>query len=316
MSFFTEELFHWLLEHEESCWLDFKREIHSNKDKDELLKDILALANADHQSDRYLLFGIEDGNKKEIGLDLKETWLKKEENFLSWFRKCTFNHRPSVQFKFLSFEDKLFACLRIENQPYKPYFSTKDNTNDNHIIWTREDHTNQKADDGDMQRMWRERFGLDKSIKERFFLYLEDFENWTQTDDQFGCFYYNDFPEFTLVGDLEKDNANWEHTWTKKTAFPDKRISLSRWQFKYHTTLIESIWILGADGDRHKIPFPKSAQINKGDLDSLYRWYFSKESNSYKLALFFHNRVPSDINYHPHYSFESILKLTNLPIKD
>jgi hypothetical protein len=311
MSFFTEELFNWLLKQGESCWLDFKREIHSNKD--EFLKDILALANADHQNDRYLLFGIQDGNKKGIGLDLKETWLKKEENFYKWFRDLRFNHRPSVQFKFLSFEGKLFACLKIENQPYKPYLSTKDNTNDNHIIWTREDHTNQKADDGDMQRMWRERLGLDKSIKERFFLYLEDFKNWTQTNDQYGCFYYNDFPEFTLVGDDEESSYDWKDHWTDKTDFVVKRTNLNCWQFKYHTTTITSTYILGADDNKCTIPYPEV----EGRKEP-FRFYFSKKSKSYKLALFFHNRQNHHKKFdsHDYYSWDSILKRANLPIED
>lgn len=322
MSFFTEELFHWLLEHEESCWLDFKQDLYveyagtnSKKDKkEEFKKDILALANADYTGNRYILFGIQNGTKKQIGLDLnsKGNWLTRELDFTNFFRDIDFNRRPTVKFDFLTLSTNTFACLEIKNEPYKPYFLV-DKNKKNNTVWTRINSSNDPATDAQMEKMWRERFGLDKSIKERFFLYLEDFENWTQTNDQYGCFYYNDFPEFTLVGDDEESSYDWKDHWTDKTDFVVKRTNLNCWQFKYHTTTITSTYILGADDNKCTIPYPEV----EGRKEP-FRFYFSKKSKSYKLALFFHNRQNHHKKFdsHDYYSWDSILKHANLPIED
>jgi predicted HTH transcriptional regulator len=43
----------------EGVYWDFKRQHHTNKS--DLLHDILCLANANHDGDRYIIFGVEDG---------------------------------------------------------------------------------------------------------------------------------------------------------------------------------------------------------------------------------------------------------------
>jgi hypothetical protein len=50
--------------HHENEYLDFKREEYKDLKKHELIKDVLAFANAEHQGDRYIIFGIEKQNNE------------------------------------------------------------------------------------------------------------------------------------------------------------------------------------------------------------------------------------------------------------
>jgi hypothetical protein len=146
-------------------------------------------------------------------------------------------------------------------------------------------------------------FFLDTTPIELFFLYLEDFKNWTKSDVDPPFYYYNDVPEFNLTQLYEKYEPNFSEPWTKKMDFPpDAPVGRSTYQLKYHTTLIDNVDILFVDG-KHEIPMPKIRSALGGSP-----FYFSRSSLEYKVAkLLAFNRSNS---------LGSILALTNLPIED
>ncbi len=70
-----------LIEKQETEFVDFKRE-HHRCDVD-LIHDILCLANAEGEQDRYIIYGVDDNNRNIVGIDQKSTDRKRENNGLS-----------------------------------------------------------------------------------------------------------------------------------------------------------------------------------------------------------------------------------------
>lgn len=57
---FLERVNSLILLKKEGVYWDFKRQHHSSKG--DLLHDILCLTNAEHNGDRFLIFGVDDGS--------------------------------------------------------------------------------------------------------------------------------------------------------------------------------------------------------------------------------------------------------------
>ncbi len=56
----TQTIINLIERKKEGAYWDFKRQHHTNNGN--LVHDILCLANADHQGERYLIFGVNDGD--------------------------------------------------------------------------------------------------------------------------------------------------------------------------------------------------------------------------------------------------------------
>jgi hypothetical protein len=172
-----------LLVQKECAWLDFKREYHTNNAK--LLHDILCLANAKHEGDRYLIFGVSDDAtvfgvesdpKRKTGADLND-----------FLRKLALNRIPEIEIDTQINAGHRVDLLRIKNAAAKPYFVAKDYTDAgvtvrNGVVYTRLGDTNipagETAPEDHIELMWRERLGLlgnkPLSLEESFPVKLDD----------------------------------------------------------------------------------------------------------------------------------------------
>ena len=108
-----------LLEHNECEWLESKQRFHDNNVK--LLHDIICLANAKTDKDRYLLFGVSD-NKKIIGIENDKN-KKTSSNIQDLLKNSYFNRIPVVNLDYKKCEDNHeVGILKIINKYDKPYF--------------------------------------------------------------------------------------------------------------------------------------------------------------------------------------------------
>jgi len=118
-----------LLYEEESAILDFKEEQYLFIDEDnkhkksELLKDILAFANAWRQSDAYILIGIREvkGGKSEV-LGIEEDI---DDASLQEFINKKLNRPIEFEYKSIKLEGKNIAYIKIPIQN-RPFYTKKD----------------------------------------------------------------------------------------------------------------------------------------------------------------------------------------------
>lgn len=280
--------------HKEGTYWDFKREWHKNKAN--LIRDILSLANAvDHKGERYLIFGIQDENFNII--DQKgQMGRRMQVELLDLFANIPFlgGYAPSLSIEIITIDKKEIDVIIIEDQPFKPFCLKKLFRDGKEYIYPGTvysrigDKNSAKDSSSDLyqiERMWRERFGLDKTPLERFQLYLLQCDEWVS--DGISKAYHKQFPEFTIVEEYnpEKLTGTW---WS---AFIDKPTTYNMINFKYHSTLLKQLKTCYFEREEIRIPYPDVEYIkldnNHPDADNTYSLYsFTQGSFDFSLLYY------------------------------
>ncbi len=108
----------------ENTYLDFKRDDYTNKDKVNLLKDIMSMANASFNRNSYIIIGIKakPGERNEIiGVDN----IRDQAEFENLIQE---NIEPEVKLKYYGFmcKDKQLGVIEIQDNLNPPYMMRKD----------------------------------------------------------------------------------------------------------------------------------------------------------------------------------------------
>ncbi len=238
----------------ETEYLDYKSKWHECNA--ELVHDILCLANARSENDRYVVFGVKDHEKADNPYDYivgvpEGDLSKKQQSVVDILDKSCMNKNLSPYIHLYKHEllrpsrilcnenenfKKFLLILHIENVPLKPFFLTQDYEGkkkgengeetiqlDAYKIYTRHRDTNTSkttlkdsvskksnrkqrksyADDSEMELMWRERFGIDKTPKEKALMYLRNYDIWKSSDYQDFVYCVQD-PDFKIKKDNER----------------------------------------------------------------------------------------------------------------
>lgn len=273
---------HELISYPESDWLDFKLEWHANTAN--LILDILCLANSDADSDRYIVFGVND--KDHSKLTTPENNRKTLEELNGILSKANFNRIPMVNLQTITINNSEIDILTIKKTRYRPYFLTKDYMRDKTtvragVVYTRNGAVNTSKDgtanENQIADMWRERFGLNMNPLDRLKIYIQDTDNWQQINnpllEDWVSYYYAPFPEFTVefkkknfadyafdsFGNLMHANTFWGHTIGSSAE--------SIYVVKYLNTILADGGYTVMDNHRHYLINPHSR----------YVWYSSKK---------------------------------------
>lgn len=211
-----------LLPQPESEWLDFKKQYHDNNAS--LLHDILCLANAYTESDRFLVFGVTD-DRQTPGV-ATDTNRRTDANLQDFLRAAGINRIPTCTLRSHDYNGAAIDVLEIRNRPDKPFFLTRDYESRgervrNGVIYTRLGDTNipkkESAPEDHVELMWRERFGLGLSPLDRAERLLGKVDDWIKVEgDSF--LYHRQFPEFTIV-DGKTMQESFVEPWTR--LYPD-----------------------------------------------------------------------------------------------
>lgn len=252
----------YLLSCKESEWLDFKQEWPDLKTG--LLHDILCLANAYTDRDRFLVIGVTDPTNDAptvVGVEKKHN----NASIQNWLRGCGLNRIPTVSLDYIQKDEKFIGVLRIANRPDKPFWVEKKDQGTGKrarcgVIYTRLGDTNtpwdSSAEEAQIELMWRERFGIGLAPLERFKLFVPDIVQWKKFDKDFDDpdFYYAPYPEYTIQKG-ERDEENFDEPWLN--IFPDSRGRRYSVKLCYHTTVLRSFSFVSCDGGRYQLPLPK-----------------------------------------------------------
>lgn len=269
----------------EGTYWDFKRFHHAKKA--DLIHDVLCLANADHQGRRFLIFGVDDSDLSicEISGDPNR---RTQADIAGLFRdnaeKFFQSRFPDFYLAELVVHGKLLDVLVIEDAPHKPYYLVqKYEKLKAHHIYTRVCDTNTPVTDAaqphEIERMWRERFGLGSTPLERMKLYLKQTDSWVPSNraGENLLKHHRIFPEFTLrVTDAEEFMARNEE-WTRGEVRRDNNHA-GYYEVQYHQTCLARVRYVSFDDHRKSMIAPNWEPRGSG------RFYYY-EANSINHAL-------------------------------
>ena len=159
---------------------DFKRCHHQRND--DLIHDVLCLANAKYRGSRLLIFGVDESDFCFHSIIIGR---RTQADIAGLFRdnanKFFQSRFPEFYLEEVTIGDALLDVLVVEDTAHKPYYLIENYCKIRaHHIYTRVCDTNTPVNDSaqphEIERMWRERFGLDMPPLERAQLYLSDFD--------------------------------------------------------------------------------------------------------------------------------------------
>lgn len=273
-----------LIKQHESESLDFKQSHH--EDTLSLLHDILCLANAWVESDRYLVFGVaDDGTITGVEAD---GYRRNGASVQDLLRASRLNRLPTVAMVTFQVDGHEVDVLTIKNRPDKPFFVTTDK--DHHgrtlragVMYTRIGDTNvplrESASEASIELAWRERFGLGLPPLRRAFRLLKEPDNWQNVSGE-AYMYHREFPEFTVI-EGKTLVRHFQEDWTKH--FPDTSARSYTVQLRFGSTILRELTFVSCDGGRYSLPLPTITgsgryEINRNSLAwrvmQLYQQYF------------------------------------------
>jgi len=261
----------------EGDYWDFKAKPHENKGS--LLHDILCLANSLHQGDRYLILGVEDPKDGigVVGLGPTEAGRKTQADYIDFLRGQKFagGNRPKISLVPLLLDGLEVDVLVIADMPVKPYWLMENFTEGKRLgqqVYTRVGDANTPVDksaDVDMvEKMWRQRFGLDLSPTERMRQLLREPAGWDVGFDAKRNSYHRSFPDYQIKRSVTE--PFWE---PYSHYFPNKNSFLGTAEFVYNSTVLFELEYVYLDEMRLLLPAPDTEQISLLGCEMCYYYY-------------------------------------------
>ena len=214
-----------------------------NKKKNDLLHDIICMANNLSNRDAYIIMGIQDKPIKITGVkQFPNKWT--QENYQDFLQKLTWagDMIPTVEFRTINDGDLDVLIIKKSNKiPFyitKKYSKVRENQ-----IYVRKGSKNtaidSQAEISDIEKLFEYRFGLTPFPKERVINYITDHNHWTEMKGNYETrsWYYEKFPEYTmeLVDDPQNDELRAP---VYALIHPNVRTTWEILRIKYHQTIL------------------------------------------------------------------------------
>ena len=240
---------------------DFKRKHH--KKAGDLIKDVICLANSPrHQGDRYIIYGVADGGSV-VGLD-PDASERTQADVVNTLSGAGFagGVYPDIHLEKVEIQGHRLDILTIKDRAEKHYFlQRRYNSSGVRLnpgtIYSRVRDSNTPSDQvaslHDIEQMWRERFGLDKTPFQRVLDYLLDPAAWSGTSDY--TWHHSQFPEFTVAPtDDEAWSVDSGHSWVRVP--PNPNAFVRPLQIRFHQTVLAEVACILYDETREIMPAP------------------------------------------------------------
>lgn len=259
----------------EGVYWEFKLEHHSNTG--DLIHDVLCLANAEHDGPRFLVFGVQDGGASVQSIE-DDGGRRTQADIAGLFRdnagKFFQSRFPTFHLRTIEVDGKQVDVLIIEDEPKKPYYLVERIKNVRaHHVYTRVCDTNTPIDHvaqpHEIERMWRQRFGLDAPALEKAKWCLAEPTAWTCSEEGgYICCHHDIFPEFTLkAASAEEDWIGSSQEWTRGEVRTDNNHA-GWYELRCHQTLLRRIHYVSFDNRKKSAVAPDWKEIGRG------RFYF------------------------------------------
>ena len=280
---------------EGSNW-DCKKQWYEKTDKSDLLHDILCMVNLTEHVDGYIIIGVDEENDYSICGIENDANRKDTNGIVNFLRDKPFagGHRPVVTVEKLQIDIHEIDVIIVHQSDETPYYIDERAQGCGAIrpfhIYTRVQDTNtpvdKSADPGIVEKLWRKRFGLDQTMLERAFLYLQAPDDW----DHIECgYFYKYAPEFTIVME-NKDSSTFDFY---HLGMCDPTPCWYDIEIRYHQTVVYSITGIGMDGGRYTTAAP-DFQLLSSDEECLKGFaFYVKGSQRHILYEFFNEKSTS-----------------------
>lgn len=262
----------------EGEYWDYKEKWHENNA--DLLHDIICMANNLVDRDAYLIIGVTD-SKSPGGVQIKgvpEANRKNQQNVIDLLRSAQFagSIRPTVYVQTIQLS-KTIDVVIIKNSDHTPFYLSapypcgKKCVQSGHIYARVGDTNTPKKNCADIDKveyLWKKRFGIDLTIKQRLLRLLDDPDAWVGDLGAGKHKYHSVYPEFQiLINECDDSWMSREHNSILLNLgdhFPDISVNVCTIEIRYHSTVLFSDTGVYLDGGRHLIPFPDSHTITIG----------------------------------------------------
>lgn len=251
---------------------DFKRDPHAKSG--DLIKDIICLANSPrHAGDRYIIYGVDDTGTV---VGMQSATRRTQADIVNTLSNAGFagGVYPDIYLHQIEVQSLVIEVLVIKDRPEKPYYLQRAYNKGGvrlnpGTVYSRVRDSNtpsdQVAPSHDIERMWRERFGLDQTPFQRFQRYLSDRDSWVETSEH--VWFHSQCPEFTISPMAEARAVQAGESWVRAAMNPSAFVL----PFKvcFHQTVLARLECILYDEMRAITPLP-STHVCRND-----RWFFS-----------------------------------------
>ena len=278
----------------EGDYWDFKKESHDNNA--DLLHDILSLSNSLHKGDKYLIIGVDEEKDYELNnLNQHEIKNRKTQADLMDFlssKQFAGDNVPMMKLETLFYKNEIeIDVILISEKNSKPYYLSTDyrcgkETVRAGVIYNRNNDKNvpknKTANIYKIEKMWRQRFGLDEKPLDRLKQLLLEPENWEKDFGNKNYGYHKNFPEFNFK--FKKRNENYD---SFRFFFDDENSEIYKIFFYYHTTLLCEFEFAILDGYRVYSSIPQIGILSlNGNSKEKTFYYFQKDNEIGRLLYF------------------------------
>lgn len=248
------------------------------------------MANSLASGDRYIIFGISDPNEgTEIeGVEQDDNRLT-QADLLDWFSSVPFagDIRPEIELSEISINNHIIDILVIKDHKLKPYTLSEEYSKNGKrllpgAVYTRigDKNTaiNGTADLYHVERMWKQRFRIDVTGRERMLYLLQHPNDWEILLDNDRRAFHKYYPEYQIAFSEPEERPGETFCFY----FPNHHSFWGIAEFKYHTTSLFELGYVYCDEFRVLFPIPRIYNFMKEDHS--YFFYYIMDSD---LGLFF-----------------------------
>ena len=281
----------------EGGYWDFKREWYNNdtKGKQNMLHDIICMANNIDGKDAYIIIGVDESDDFAfVGVDANQT-RRNTQNMVDFIRDKKFagNFRPTVSVATFEYSGKEIDVIIVYSDNNTPYYLSEkfQGVHANNIYMRIQDSNtpiDRSADIHNIEKLWRKRFGIDKTALERLEILLSDCNNWEYKEQR--PHYHKLHPEFYIEYPEHDEDEQYE---TSRQIYSGFYINKSSYWYNYkiyyHSVLLHDSAYHVYDGSRIMLASHTTKMFRLDDDydNDTYYYYFNRDSIEGKMLLLF-----------------------------
>lgn len=297
----------------EGDYWDYKQKWHRNKE--ELMRDILAFTNTSHNKDCYLIIGV--GDNGDIMGVVEDDSRRKQADILDMIDKTNFagDNKPKISVNTIIIEDKEIDILTIFDCLETPIYIRKRNGKQKQLIegyiYVREGDRNtpmtETANINSVEKLWKKRFAMETDVFELYKKALRDKWNWRRNDSGWYYAYNPDFYIIETEDDYRLRSPFYAYIMCNESTSYYKMRLMSK------ITKIYSCQEVVLDSGRYSCIMPHQKIISQGNMDRKYYEYryFVRDSLDFLLYDFLYREEEHKEDYYAKCDLEEILIIFN-----